>query len=77
MEIAAHVNAVGNALGQAREGGPGVRQPGLVVIGRHAVLGHEDRDPGVLGGQPDRVAECFGVDFHPVCMVAAPSGGGS
>ena len=63
VEVAAHVDPVRHALGQALESGAGVGDPRLVVVGRHAVLGHEHRHPGVLGGQPDGVAERIGVDL--------------
>ncbi len=52
-------------LREALQGGTGVGEPRRVVVGRHAVLGHEDGYARMFGGQSDRVAERLGVDLPP------------
>ena len=61
VQVAAHVDAVGDAPGETLERRPRVGEAGVVVVGGHAVLGDEHRDAGVLGRQAHRVAEGLGV----------------
>src|SRR6266516_900579 len=58
VEVAAHVDALGEARQDLTHGRVDVRGPPLIVGGGDAVLGDEDRDPGAAAVRaPDRAAK--------------------
>src|SRR6185312_5051403 len=62
VEVAAHVEAVGDALLDAPERARDELAAACVVVAAEAVLGHEDRQAGRLGRSPDRVTEGLGLE---------------